>query len=1324
MGGLEAFTKLPTDMLRRLAAECCTARLPSGRVLIEEDAPGDCMFVMLAGRATVRARPLAKKRPGVLGLGRGVHPRAHHGHALRHRRPTTGDGGEIGGGGCGARSGGRSASFATVLTVHGGRHGTTGGNAGGAGSDDESHEDHEVACRPGTASKALIKDSPFWIARFMEDTLKRLQPEGSIGASGFSPRAGMAAKGNRPITPLVAVAAARWRHAAALRHSRELSRTGGTEDGGGGAGAAVEDGGGNGEGMEALLGRAAARALQRAIAEKHDRHGAMEDGEGAAANVQQISRPATTNADGTPNPVAGAAAESALIGCAPWHQGSRASLHSAAGTVAIAAPAAATAAAAPGVSAPIPALEDPAKRLLSQIGSRDPTHVSRALLSELVQRADVGVVLYEVAKKLVRRGGGPRHITAGASRRISRALQQQIRAGPDRLPATLQGQKLQARNTGLAALPGLGGLAPVGDSLGLPSGAASEAHSGQAMSFRRRSSSGRPRVSMCGSHATRPASALTSGTSLLADLEGAADDEACTEYDWYGSDLYSMLSCRIGTATSQVTPRRRDALDMLEPALLPVADPEEAEPLFGPVVRLIRPGQSFGELALLQRDSRRTATVITGSPAADADGAVGDDAERVRAFHQALKDSTDSRALGIATRPSTGLAVGANGGGGAVGDTVEVLVISRHTYNATVRAAQVAQLQSLLGFLASLQPFSQLDDAQRAAVAVFCRQREVAAGAVLAVQGEPANTLWMVQEGEVVLLDSSAIVTDALVTPPAGPMAGLARGPTVARGTLRAVNGPSGVRVLLRQLSAPEADASSSRTVARLPPAALGNRKEPAAHRRVMFDSGTADHSAVAEAASGAADGPLRHVPPGVLRGLGGTLTSMGAGGLFGEGLLANQQPLDEDGGRPRTASIAQPPYPATAIARRPTRLLTISSSDLARFADFVAAPLTAVAEARRAFFALRSASLNAAAEAVSARVAGVRRVLHDLQDVLESGVPLDQDSRLAAELREETAAAAAAAATDALSAPPTEAPPALSAASGGIELETLMLRQPLIYAVPQGLGSSMGAFAGSGSTATASRASSGRSLLSTIAEESERMAGGGLRDEASVRVPPMVVSTAGEVERMQRQLEELRELVAQQTDAGEAPAPLPPIDSRAPVSRATSGRSSASGASGRGPAVASNASQKARLRSASSDGSRTLRPTGGAGIDSTGSISRAAANDSFKVYSDSGATSPDLNGLPLEPGAALLYELPMLGLGRPQAAATVRRTISNVSDGLVLLPGFGISSFGASSSSSSAAAAVAVESGSCDKKDSELGASLECEADGAAEGGRAAAAA
>ncbi|GIL61973.1 hypothetical protein Vafri_16223, partial [Volvox africanus] len=241
MANMEAFKKLPPEMIWRLASDCAHVRVPAGRVLFEEDTPGNAMYVVISGRCQVRARPLALRakfgagssrsllRPGSLGIGMTMTPRRHH---------TSGATGGGGGGGGGYRSmlestprsmlslgsssiagaaaeasatgtaaalapfGGGSGNVvryqsdgrvATVMTLRGGerqRHGMVPG--GGAGEDTDEEHTSQVTVNTGpppvAASRSSTgsgsgsgsgisttgKDSPFWIARFMEDALKRL----------------------------------------------------------------------------------------------------------------------------------------------------------------------------------------------------------------------------------------------------------------------------------------------------------------------------------------------------------------------------------------------------------------------------------------------------------------------------------------------------------------------------------------------------------------------------------------------------------------------------------------------------------------------------------------------------------------------------------------------------------------------------------------------------------------------------------------------------------------------------------------------------------------------------------------------------------------------------------------------------------------------------------------------------------------------------------------------------------------------------------------------------------------------------------------------
>lgn len=69
---------------------------------------------------------------------------------------------------------------------------------------------------------------------------------------------------------------------------------------------------------------------------------------------------------------------------------------------------------------------------------------------------------------------------------------------------------------------------------------------------------------------------------------------------------------------------------------------EELEPVLGKVIRTVTAGQSFGELALLQRDVRRTASVIAQLLPETARGSGQQDVETVRGGSQ-QNDNTGAR---------------------------------------------------------------------------------------------------------------------------------------------------------------------------------------------------------------------------------------------------------------------------------------------------------------------------------------------------------------------------------------------------------------------------------------------------------------------------------------------------------------------------------------------------------------------------------------------------------------------------------------------------------------------------------------------------------
>lgn len=121
--------------------------------------------------------------------------------------------------------------------------------------------------------------------------------------------------------------------------------------------------------------------------------------------------------------------------------------------------------------------------------------------------------------------------------------------------------------------------------------------------------------------------------------------------------------------------------------------PEVLEEAYGPVIRLLGPGESFGELAMLSKDATRTATVIVGSPfvgtAAGEGSVLGNAKEGVTVGQHPsaallpVEQATSSQGGAVAT------------GGAAAASGATLIRISRTCYDATVRSLQVGMLGSI-----------------------------------------------------------------------------------------------------------------------------------------------------------------------------------------------------------------------------------------------------------------------------------------------------------------------------------------------------------------------------------------------------------------------------------------------------------------------------------------------------------------------------------------------------------------------------------------------------------------------------------------------------
>lgn len=186
------------------------------------------------------------------------------------------------------------------------------------------------------------------------------------------------------------------------------------------------------------------------------------------------------------------------------------------------------------------------------------------------------------------------------------------------------------------------------------------------------------------------------------------------------------------------------------------------------------PGESFGELALLQKKAKRTATVAAAAAATAAAlqgasssvAAVGVEAAAsaeaaasvaaciaAAGGHAGISPacaSGEGTALDTAAAPEPSCAAPSGGGrssssGGSSSGGLDLIRISRACYDSAASYLLVAELEALLAFLASCEPLAGLSRELLTALAVLARPVRAAAGELVAAAGAPVEALALVQ---------------------------------------------------------------------------------------------------------------------------------------------------------------------------------------------------------------------------------------------------------------------------------------------------------------------------------------------------------------------------------------------------------------------------------------------------------------------------------------------------------------------------------------------------------------------------------------------------
>jgi len=654
---IDAFRALPEDLCLHLAEGMVHVRAPAGATIIEEGDPGDCMYVLLSGTVEVRQQP---EPENLLDFDSDDEDHRSLISAVTNHTKLI-----------------KRASQASIrVGVAGSSH------AGGRRS---SHKEHKfesaaeknaiISMKDEEADKAGLVEhnGNYWINKFMEGAKKAIPAQETHSGHGQS-----------EMTPLAAIAAAKWRWMTfeerekerkkkeaieweKKRMKEELVKEAGVYHDVLGMGAAKNV---NKWRQQALAARKADEEMLQMMETNPgellspgstSKEAANMEGDVLSFNAKEgmEEQPNLEGADAQTTPEDGAvdAVQKKARARARWGKS----------TMAV------------GFMVKAKALIDPNRRMLDRLAKQNPAQLHEFLAEELTRRADVNDVLTTVSKAMMRKGA-PRKLSINNSRKLYEAITGTINRG--------------ASDRGFQRLHGH-------DNRSLRSLRLSQGSVGS------------------GDFETMTQRSLESDIDDHPDLSDVMDGDT--------DNLAELASPKTPGAKPKhhATTLTRDMLMQAEVPLVGVDTEgkpikrllgEDTEALFGPLVRCLHAGASFGELALLQKSASRTASILVPPSKSTSDGT-------------AEGEAVSGKPLAF--------------------DGVELIRVTRESYDRTVNHLMSKQLKEMLDFLSQVEPFRGLPKQHLSSLAVFVRPVAYDRGALVVSEGEIAGRLYIVQEGEV-----------------------------------------------------------------------------------------------------------------------------------------------------------------------------------------------------------------------------------------------------------------------------------------------------------------------------------------------------------------------------------------------------------------------------------------------------------------------------------------------------------------------------------------------------------------------------------------------